>query len=97
MRADGDCLLAECGGVVLRLTAARARPSLPHRDGLRLPAAVRGSSLRVAARLTPVPHPRAQLLAGEHPTLPGARGDLGRDRLQHADLPAAPGRAVPVP
>src|SRR5262249_22322952 len=29
--AAGDCLLADCGGVPLRLTAAHDRPALPHR------------------------------------------------------------------
>ncbi|OXY88385.1 SWIM zinc finger family protein [Streptomyces diastatochromogenes] len=97
--AAGDCLLADCGGVPLRLTAAHDHPALPHRDNLRLLAAARGSRLRVVARLVPAPHPRAQLLATEHPTLPGTRVDAGLDRLLHADLPAspAPPAAAPTP
>ncbi|MGW0767653.1 hypothetical protein [Streptomyces sp. NPDC002676] len=98
--ATGDCLLSDCGGVVLRLTAAHDHPALPHRENLRLLAAVRGSRLRVVARLTPGPHPRALLLATEHPTDPGSRVDVGLDRLQHADLPAAhasPAAAPAVP
>ncbi|MFE1886885.1 hypothetical protein [Streptomyces diastatochromogenes] len=97
--AAGDCLLADCGGVPLRLTAAHDHPALPHRDNLRLLAAARGSRLRVVARLVPAPHPRAQLLATEHPTLPGTRVDTGLDRLLHADLPAspAPPAAAPTP
>ncbi|SOD88940.1 SWIM zinc finger family protein [Streptomyces sp. Ag109_G2-15] len=97
--AAGDCLLADCGGVPLRLTAAHDHPALPHRDNLRLLAAARGSRLRVVARLVPAPHPRAQLLATEHPTLPGTRVDAGLDRLLHADLPAspAPPAATPTP
>ncbi|MGW0882817.1 hypothetical protein [Streptomyces sp. NPDC002671] len=98
--AAGDCLLADCGGVVLRLTAAHDHPALPHRENLRLLAAARGSRLRVVARLTPGPYPRALLLATEHPTDPGSRVDVGLDRLQHADLPAAhasPAAAPTVP
>lgn len=84
----GDCLLADCGGVPLRLTVAHDHPALPYRDNLRLLAAARGSRLRVIARLAPAPHARAQLLASEHPTLAGQRVDLGLDRLQLADVPA---------
>ncbi|MFK0287845.1 hypothetical protein ACIQVL_46300 [Streptomyces sp. NPDC090499] len=87
--AAGDCLLADCGGVPLRLTAAHDHPALPHRDNLRLLAAARGSRLRVIARLAAAPHARAQLLATEHPMRPGSRVDVGLDRLQHADLPAS--------
>ncbi|MGW7527285.1 hypothetical protein [Streptomyces sp. NPDC054783] len=94
MEAAGDCLLAGCDGVVLRLTAAHDHPALPHRDNLRLLAGAQGATLRVVARLTPAPHPRAQLLATEHPAQPGARVDMGLDRLQRADLPTA--RVSPV-
>ncbi|MGY4978635.1 hypothetical protein ACWCYL_15950 [Streptomyces sp. 900105755] len=86
--AAGDCLLADCGGVPLRLTAAHDHPALPHRDNLRLLAAARGSRLRVIARLAAAPHARAHLLATEHPMRAGSRVDVGLDRLQHADLPA---------
>ncbi|MFD8810552.1 hypothetical protein ACFV23_03390, partial [Streptomyces sp. NPDC059627] len=92
--AAGDCLLADCGGVPLRLTAAHDHPALPHRDNLRLLAAARGGRVRVIARLAMAPHARAELLATEHPTSAGSRVDLGLDRLQHADLPA-PAPAVP--
>ncbi|MEU1406999.1 hypothetical protein ABZ471_32455 [Streptomyces sp. NPDC005728] len=95
--AAGDCLLADCEGVALRLTAAHDHPALPHRDNLRLLAAARGSRLRIVVRLVPAPHPRALLLAAEHPTLPGTRVDAGLDRLQHADLPAAPAAAAGAP
>ncbi|CAL9343391.1 hypothetical protein SUDANB106_00321 [Streptomyces sp. enrichment culture] len=84
----GDCLLADCAGLPLRLAAAHDDPALPCRDNLRLLAAAGGSRLRIIARLVPGPLPRALLLAAEHPTDPAARVDLGLDRLQHADLPA---------
>ncbi|MFF7236913.1 hypothetical protein [Streptomyces collinus] len=88
--AAGDCLLADCEGVPLRLVAAHDHPALPHRGNLRLLAAAGGSRLRIVARLVPAPYPRALLLAAEHPSVPGTRVDIGLDRLQHADLPAAP-------
>jgi hypothetical protein len=98
--AAGDCLLADCDGLTLRLVAAHDDPALPYRDNLRLLAAARGSRLRVVARLSPAPHPRALLLAADHPKEPGTRLDLGLDRLRHADLPAATapaaGAAVPT-
>ncbi|MFI1418102.1 hypothetical protein ACH4VX_08910 [Streptomyces sp. NPDC020731] len=83
----GDCLLADCGGLPLRLATAHDDPALPYRDNLRLLAAAGDSRLRIVARLAPGPYPRALLLATEHPTDPGARVDLGLDRLQYADLP----------
>ncbi|MFD4508929.1 hypothetical protein [Streptomyces sp. NPDC058457] len=92
--AAGDCLLADCGGVPLRLTAAHDHPALPHRDNLRLLAAARGSRLRVIARVATAPHARAHLLATEHPTSAGNRVDVGLDRLQQADLPT-PAPATP--
>ncbi|MGW2742284.1 hypothetical protein [Streptomyces sp. NPDC001450] len=95
--AAGDCLLADCGGVPLRLTAAHDHPALPHRDNLRLLAAARGSRLRVVARLVPAPHPRARLLATEHPTVSGTRVDAGLDRLLRADLPASPAPVATAP
>ncbi|TVZ92750.1 hypothetical protein [Streptomyces sp. BK340] len=95
--AAGDSLLADCGGVPLRLTAAHDHPALPHRDNLRLLAAARGSRLRVVARLVPAPHPRAQLLAAEHPTVSGTRVDAGLDRLLRADLPTSPTPVAAAP
>lgn len=86
--AAGECLIADCAGLTLRLAAAHDDPALPHRDNLRLLASARGSRLRVVARLTPAPFPRALLLAVSHPTDPGARVDLGLDRLRRADVPA---------
>ncbi|MEU9241986.1 hypothetical protein [Streptomyces sp. NPDC048385] len=94
--AAGDRLLADCGGVPLRLTAAHDHPALPHRDNLRLLAAARGSRLRVIARLTAASHACAQLLATGHPTIAGSRVDLGLDRLQHADLPTPAPALAPV-
>ncbi|MFF4658625.1 hypothetical protein [Streptomyces sp. NPDC001381] len=97
--ATGDCLLADCEGRALRLAPAHDHPALPYRDNLRLLTAARGSRLRIVARLTPGPLPRALLLAAEHPSDPTARVDLGLDRLQHADLPpatAAPATVAPV-
>ncbi|MFI1486837.1 hypothetical protein [Streptomyces sp. NPDC020747] len=85
--AAGDCLLADCDGLTLRLAAAHDHPALPYRDNLRLLAASPGTRLRVVARLDPSPLPRALLLAADHPQDPGAHLDLGLDRLQHADLP----------
>jgi hypothetical protein len=96
--AAGECLIADCAGLTLRLAAAHDDPALPHRDNLRLLAAARGARLRVVARLTPAPFPRALLLAVSHPTDPGARVDLGLDRLRRADLPAhVPSAAAPAP
>ncbi|WP_037677984.1 hypothetical protein [Streptomyces griseus] len=89
--AAGDCLLADCAGVTVRLAAAHDDPALPHRDNLRLLAGAAGTRLRVVARLTPGPLPRALLLAISHPSDPEGRLDLGLDRLLHADLPT-PGR-----
>lgn len=86
--AAGDCLLADCAGLTLRLAAAHDDPALPCRDNLRLLAAAGGGRRRIVARLVPGPSPRALLLATEHPCDPGARVDLGLDRLQRADLPA---------
>ncbi|MFG2543995.1 hypothetical protein ACGFOM_16305 [Streptomyces sp. NPDC048594] len=88
--AAGECLLADCGGLRLRLAAAHDHPALPHRENLRLLASVPGARLRVVARLTPGPLPRATLLAVSHPTDPGRRVDLGLDRLRRADLPTVP-------
>ncbi|MGW4949722.1 hypothetical protein [Streptomyces parvulus] len=96
--AAGECLLAECDGLTVRLTAAHDHPALPHRENLRLLASVPGVRLRVIARLTPGPLPRAALLAVSHPTDPGRHVDLGLDRLGRADLPTAPtGRPHPLP
>ncbi|MCX5602231.1 hypothetical protein OOK29_29140 [Streptomyces phaeochromogenes] len=98
--AAGDCLLADCDGLTLRLAAAHDHPALPYRDNLRLLSAAPGTRLRVVARLAPSPLPRALLLASDHPRDPGAHLDLGLDRLQHADLPApamAPAGSSPAP
>ncbi|MEU6339602.1 hypothetical protein ABZ883_01420 [Streptomyces sp. NPDC046977] len=92
----GDCLLADCGGLTLRLTSAHDHPALPYRDNLRLLAAAPGLRLRVVARLDPAPHARARLLALSHPSDPGARLDAGLDRLQRADLPASSTAPAPV-
>lgn len=91
--AAGACLLADCDGLAVRLAAAHDDPALPHRENLRLLAllaSARGTRLRVVARLTPAPLPRALLLAASHPTDPDAHVDLGLDRLRRADLPATP-------
>ncbi|MFJ6072145.1 hypothetical protein ACIQFU_15090 [Streptomyces sp. NPDC093065] len=88
--AAGECLLADCGDLTVRLAAAHDDPALPHRDNLRLLASAPGARLRVVARLTPAPLPRALLLAASRPTDPEARVDLGIDRLRRADLPAQP-------
>ncbi|SHI61778.1 hypothetical protein [Streptomyces sp. 3214.6] len=95
--AAGDCLLADCDGLPVRLAAAHEDPALPYRDNLRLLAAARGSRLRIVARLVPGPVPRALLLAAEHPARPDARVDLGLDRLQHADLPTSRAASAPAP
>ncbi|MGX1910199.1 hypothetical protein ACWIID_15255 [Streptomyces phaeochromogenes] len=98
--AAGDCLLADCDGLTLRLAAPHDHPALPYRENLRLLAAAPGTRLRVVARLDPSPLPRALLLAAGHPRDPGAHLDLGLDRLQHADLPApamAPAGSPPAP
>ncbi|MFI8485653.1 hypothetical protein [Streptomyces rubrogriseus] len=89
--AAGECLLADCDGLTVRLAAAHDDPALPHRENLRLLARLafaRSARLRVVARLTPAPQPRALLLATSHPTDPDSRIDLGLDRLRRADLPA---------
>ncbi|OMI90930.1 hypothetical protein BSZ07_05905 [Streptomyces sp. M1013] len=96
--AAGECLLADCDGLTLRLAAAHDDPALPHRENLRLLALLasgRGARLRVVARLTPAPLPRALLLAASRPTDPAAHVDLGLDRLRRADLPAAPTQDAP--
>ncbi|MFF0223163.1 hypothetical protein [Streptomyces sp. NPDC004629] len=95
--AAGEALLAECGGLTLRLAAAHDHPALPDRDNLRLLAAARGSRLRIVARLTPAAHPRALLLAAGHPTDPDTRVDMGLDRLLRADLPTGPPPAAGAP
>ncbi|MCX4759908.1 hypothetical protein OG562_02650 [Streptomyces sp. NBC_01275] len=97
--ATGDCLLADCDGLTLRLAAAHEDPALPYRDNLRLLAAAPGSRLRIVARLAAGPLPRASLLAAGHPAQPDARVDLGLDRLRRADLPAPtpPPAVAPVP
>lgn len=95
--ASGDHLLADCDGVAVRLATAHDDPALPYRENLRLLAAARGSRLRVVARLAPGPLPRALLLAAEHPARPGARVDLGLDRLLRADLPAVTASPLPAP
>ncbi|MFD5647962.1 hypothetical protein [Streptomyces sp. NPDC127039] len=89
--AAGECLLADCDGLTVRLAAAHDDPALPHRENLRLLAqlaSARSARLRVVARLTPAPQPRASLLAASRPTDPDSRTDLGLDRLRRADLPA---------
>ncbi|MET9356228.1 hypothetical protein ABZY14_25065 [Streptomyces sp. NPDC006617] len=89
--AAGECLLADCDGLTVRLAAAHDDPALPHRENLRLLArltSARSARLRVVARLTPAPQPRALLLAASRPTDPDSRVDLGLDRLRRADLPS---------
>ncbi|WP_243766257.1 hypothetical protein, partial [Streptomyces sp. GC420] len=91
--AGGDCLLADCHGgdgppLRLRVTSAHDHPELAHRDNLRLLASATGLRMRVVGRLEPAAHPRLRLLAAE---LPGGRYDMGLDRLQRADVPAAGG------
>lgn len=86
----GDCLLAACGDLTLRLTAAHDHPALADRDNLRMLAELPGARLRIVGRLVPAPQPRLQLLASAHPADPGRRVDLGLDRLQRADLPSLP-------
>ncbi|MZG18412.1 hypothetical protein GTY44_33865, partial [Streptomyces sp. SID5914] len=93
--AAGECLLADCDGLTVRLAAAHDDPALPDRENLRLLALLAhgrgpGTRLRVVARLTPAPLPRAVLLAASHPTDPDTHVDLGLDRLRRADLPAEP-------
>ncbi|MFB6675315.1 hypothetical protein ACFCWG_23440 [Streptomyces sp. NPDC056390] len=101
--AGGDCLLAECGGLTVRLTAADDHPELAHRENLALLATAPGTRVRAIARLVPAGHPRAALLAVRLPT---GRHDLGLDRLQGQDVtptsplpePApAPGPVRPTP
>ncbi|CAL9649082.1 hypothetical protein [Streptomyces sp. enrichment culture] len=96
--AAGECLLADCGGLTVRLAAAHDDPALPHRENLRLLALLAtapGARLRVIARLTPAPVPRALLLATSLPADPGTHADLGLDRLRRADLPTAPTAGAP--
>ncbi|MER5763858.1 hypothetical protein [Streptomyces sp. NPDC002082] len=93
----GDCLLATCGDLTLRLTAAHDHPALAYRDNLRMLAALPGTSLRVVGRLVPDSRPSLQLLAAAHPADPARRVDLGLDRLQRADLPSAAPPVAQVP
>ncbi|MGW6153927.1 hypothetical protein ACWFRM_12420 [Streptomyces sp. NPDC055144] len=99
--AGGDCLLAECDGLTVRLTAADDHPELAHRENLALLATAPGTRVRAIARLVPAGHPRAALLAVRLPT---GRHDLGLDRLQRQDVPPtsplpepAPGSFRPTP
>ncbi|MFD7203587.1 hypothetical protein [Streptomyces sp. NPDC059893] len=99
--AGGDCLLAECDGLTVRLTAADDHPELAHRENLALLATAPGTRVRAVARLVPAGHPRAALLAVRLPT---GRHDLGLDRLQRQDVPPtsplpepAPGPVRPTP
>lgn len=101
--AGGDCLLAECDGLTVRLTAADDHPELAHRENLALLATAPGTRVRAIARLVPAGHPRAALLAVRLPT---GRRDVGLDRLQRQDVPPtsplpdppqAPGPVRPAP
>ncbi|WP_346427641.1 hypothetical protein [Streptomyces sp. AcE210] len=94
--AGGDCLLAECDGLTVRLTAADDHPELAHRENLALLATAPGTRVRAIARLVPAGHPRAALLAVRLPT---GRHDLGLDRLQRQDVtPTSPlPEAAPAP
>lgn len=97
--AAGACLLADCDGLTVRLAAAHDDPALPDRENLRLLALLAhgpGARLRVVARLTPAPLPRAVLLAASHPTDPASHVDLGLDRLRRADLPSEPAVGIPA-
>ncbi|MFG2655214.1 hypothetical protein [Streptomyces sp. NPDC048425] len=86
--AGGDCLLAECDGLTVRLTASDDHPELAHRENLALLATAPGTRVRAIARLVPAGHPRAALLAVRLPT---GRHDLGLDRLQRQDVtPTSP-------
>ncbi|WP_432180654.1 hypothetical protein [Streptomyces sp. NBC_00063] len=86
--AGGDCLVAECDGITVRLTAADDHPELAHRENLALLATALGTRVRAIARLVPAGHPRAALLAVR---LPAGRHDLGLDRLQRQDVtPTSP-------
>ncbi|WP_406108110.1 hypothetical protein OG698_36330 [Streptomyces sp. NBC_01003] len=96
--AGGDCLLAECDGLTVRLTSADDHPELAHRENLALLATAPGTRVRAIARLVPAGHPRAALLAVRLPT---GRYDLGLDRLQRQDVtpttpPGSP-RSAPAP
>ncbi|MFE0413667.1 hypothetical protein [Streptomyces tendae] len=98
--AAGECLLADCDGLTVRLAAAYDDPALPDRENLRLLALLArggdpGTRLRVVARLTPAPLPRAVLLAASRPNDPATHVDLGLDRLRRADLPAEPTAGTP--
>ncbi|WP_405482674.1 hypothetical protein [Streptomyces sp. NBC_00009] len=92
--AGGDCLLAECEGLTVRLTAADDHPELAHRENLALLATAPGTRVRAIARLVPAGHPRAALLAVRLPT---GRHDLGLDRLQRQDVPPTSPLPEPLP
>jgi hypothetical protein len=92
--AGGDCLLAECDGLTVRLTAADDHPELAHRENLALLATAPGTRVRAIARLVPAGHPRAALLAVRLPT---GRHDLGLDRLQRQDVPPTSSLPEPAP
>ncbi|MFC7217833.1 hypothetical protein ACFQLX_06570 [Streptomyces polyrhachis] len=90
----GDCLLADCSGLPLRLAAAHEHPDLAYRDNLRTLAAAPGRTVRLIGRLVRADHPRVQPLAVQ---LPAGIHDLGLDRLQRSDLPAGtPPPALPA-
>ncbi|WP_416970694.1 hypothetical protein [Streptomyces sp. 4F14] len=78
----GDCLLADCGGVAVRLGAAHEDPGLPCRDNLRVLAGAVGAQLRVVGRLVAGAVARVELLAVG---VDGGVG-VGVERLRWVDL-----------
>ncbi|MFG2522512.1 hypothetical protein [Streptomyces sp. NPDC048527] len=90
----GDCLLAECEGLTVRLTSADDHPELAHRENLAVLATAPGTRVRAIARLVPAGHPRAALLAVGLPT---GRHDLGLDRLQRQDVTRTPPAPASLP
>ena len=86
----GDCLLADCHGLTLRITVAHDHPALAYRENLRVLASAPGLRLRIIGRLDPAAHPRLKLLATTHPTDPSTTVDTGLDRLPPVGLPTTP-------
>ncbi|MET8976745.1 hypothetical protein ABZX85_14115 [Streptomyces sp. NPDC004539] len=92
--AGGDWLLADCGGVTVRLGVAHDDPGLPCRDNLRVLAGAVGAAVRVVGRLVAGVDARVELLAVS--VEGGVRVGVGVERLQRVDVLGRDGAAEEV-